>query len=103
MRLSLSCLILFLGFLVLSVQAAPTFEWVPVRANGGAFTINGNEITLTDHTAPAEVELGLRLSGWGTAMGHSVLNTYVATVYFSTLSSGFGAPLVIKGRPEERK
>lgn len=76
---------------------------MPVRANGGAFTINGNEITLTDRAAPAEVELGFRFSGWGTAMCSSVLTTYVAAVYFSTLSSGFVAPLVKRGCPEDRK
>jgi len=87
---------------VAAVSAAPTMEWVPVRVNAleGTYTINGSEVTILELAGPVSIELELRISGWGTAVGNPALGAYGATLHAPDVDGSVTAPLRIKGWPD---
>ncbi|MCH8148528.1 MAG: hypothetical protein IH987_11125, partial [Planctomycetes bacterium] len=98
-----SCPVFFLVFLVLPVHAVPTIEWMPVRVSppGVDHTIDGHEVTIRELVGGLQVELEMRLSGWGTAAGSPALGAYGATLDAPRVDGGITAPMRIKGSPEE--
>ena len=93
-------LIVFSGLIAAPSAAQPTIAWHPISSTG-PFTMDGHTIAIPEGGPGIEVMLEIMVSGWGDAPGNPQVGAYQATLDgVSSLSSGSGADLMIKGFPD---